>query len=132
MKVFLLLIGVFQMAVGCSGGPPNSDVGVCLSQPSNFGSSGGPPNSDAGLCLSQPSNFAPCDVDQQTCMGPVACRSCNGALRLWALRAAWSCGCATGTLNGRTGLYWQCALPPVCIPGPNTFTDSQCTVAACD
>jgi hypothetical protein len=57
MKILLLLIGLFQMAVGCSGGssPPISN--------------GSPPNSDVGVCLSQPSNFAPCDVDQQTCMG---------------------------------------------------------------
>jgi|SRR5712664_3632445 len=103
MKVFLL-IGVFQMAVGCSG----------------------------DVCLSQPQNFASCNVDHQTCMGPVACRSCNGALSLWALEPAWACGCETNTLDGRTGLYWQCALGPVCTPGPHTFTDSQCTIAAGD
>ncbi len=106
MKVFLLLIGLLQMTVGCS---------------------------DGGVCSSQPQNFAPCNVDHQTCMGPVACRSCNGALGLWALEPAWACGCETNTLNGRTGLYWQCALgPPVCTPGPDTFTDSQCTMAAAD
>ena len=104
MKVFLLLIGVFQMAFGCSG----------------------------GMCSSQPSNFEPCDVDQQTCVGPVACRSCNAALGLWALTPAWSCACATGTLNGKTGLYWQCAVSPdhTCTPGPNTFKDSKCTMPA--
>jgi len=58
MKVFLLLIGLLQMTVGCS---------------------------DGGVCSSQPQNFAPCNVDHQTCMGPVACRSCNGALGLWHL-----------------------------------------------
>jgi hypothetical protein len=102
MKVFLLLIAVFPVVVGCSG----------------------------DMCSSAPSNFEPCDVDQQTCMGPVACRPCNGPLGLWALIPAWSCGCGTTTLNGKTGLYWQCALPPACTSGPNTFTDSKCTMAA--
>jgi len=107
MKVFLLLIGVVQMAVGCSG--------------------------DGEVCSSQPQNFAPCNVDRQTCMGPVACRSCNGTLGLWALEPAWGCGCETNSLNGRTGLYWQCAIgSPVCTPGPDAFTDSQCTKTAAD
>lgn len=106
MKVFLLLIGVFQMAAGCGG------------------------SSSSGMCLSEPSNFERCDVAHQTCTGPVACRSCNGALGLWAFEPAWACGCETNSLNGKTGLYWQCALLPVCTPGPNTFTDSQCTKPA--
>jgi len=103
MKVFLL-VGFFQMAVACSGEAP---------------------------CSSQPHNFASCDVDHETCTGPVACRSCNGALGLWDLEPAWACTCATNTVvGGKTGLYWQCVLRPVCTPGPGTFTDSQCTMAA--
>ena len=112
MKVFLLLIGVVQMVVGCSG-----DGEGFL----------------PGMCSPQPQNFEPCNVDRQTCMGPVACRSCNSALRLWALEPAWGCGCGTNTVGGRTGLYWQCAIgPPVCTPGPDTFTDSRCTKTAAD
>ena len=42
MKVFLLLIGLLQMTIGCS---------------------------DGGVCSSQPQNSAPCNVDHQTCMG---------------------------------------------------------------
>jgi hypothetical protein len=103
MKVFVLLIGVFQMAIGCSG---------------------------SSQCSSEPSNFDSCDVDQQICAGPVACRSCNAAPALWDVRPAWSCECATGTLDGKTGLYWQCALTPACTSGPDTFTDSKCTVPA--
>ena len=105
MKVFLLVIGLFQMVVGCAG---------------------------ESSCSSKPGNFAPCDVDHQICAGAVACRSCNSALGLWALEPAWYCGCEIGTLDGRTGLYWQCALPPACTPGSNTFTDSQCTIAVRD
>jgi hypothetical protein len=103
MKVFLLFIGVIQMAGGCSGREE---------------------------CSSQPQNFASCSVEHQTCVGPVACRSCNATLALWALEPTWECGCETNTLNGRTGLYWQCALAPVCAAGPDTFTDSQCTKTA--
>jgi hypothetical protein len=105
MKVSLLLIGAFQMAVGCSG---------------------------SSQCSSQPTNFEACDVDGQTCTGPVACQSCNDALRLWDLRPAWSCQCETNTLNEKTGLYWQCAVPPVCAAGPDTFTDSKCTIHGSD
>lgn len=104
MKLFVLLVGVFQMAVGCSG----------------------------GSCSSRPSNFGPCDVDQQVCMGPVSCQSCNGPLALWALEPAWYCVCGTGTVDGKTGLYWQCALPPACTSGPDTFTDAKCTMPAGD
>jgi hypothetical protein len=29
-------------------------------------------------------------------------------------------------------LYWQCAVPPVCAAGPDTFTDSKCTIHGSD
>jgi hypothetical protein len=105
MKFFLLLIVVLGLTAGCSG-------------------------SSSTPCSAGPSNGESCDVDQQSCTGAVACRSCNGALGLFELLPAFSCECTTGTVNGKTALYWQCALIPACTAGPGAFTDSKCTVPA--
>ena len=64
------------------------------------------------------------------CGGQSVCRSCNSGLGLWAVMPVWSCVCASATVNGSTGLYWQCPSGPVCQLGPGTFVDSQCTEPA--
>jgi|GEM_PF-6624874 len=97
---------------------------------SSCGSGPGPTGSDGGECTSQPQMGSPCAVDQQSCDGPTVCRSCNSGLGLWALEPAWGCVCASWTVNGSAGLYWQCPMVPVCTLAPGTFADSQCTQPA--
>ena len=87
---------------------------------------------DGDACTAQPQNFGSCPLEGQSCAGPTACRSCNGALGLWAILPAWFCTCAANTVGGSEGLYWACANAPVCTRGPSTgyptFADSQCTI----
>jgi len=87
---------------------------------------------DAGECIGTPwpPVYVTCTLDEQPCGGQSVCRSCNSALGLWAMMPVWSCVCASATVNGSTGLYWQCPSIPVCLLGPGTFVDSLCTVSA--
>lgn len=87
---------------------------------------------DAGVCMSSiwPPIYLPCTLDEHPCGGQSTCRSCNAALGLWRMMPVWGCVCASETVNGSTGLYWQCPSVPVCTLGPDTFSDSQCTQPA--
>jgi hypothetical protein len=80
---------------------------------------------DGGECVGP--MFGACTLDEQPCGGQTSCRSCNAGLGLWKVMPVWLCVCASATVNGSTGLYWQCPSIPVCTPGPDTFVDSQCT-----
>jgi len=87
---------------------------------------------DGGECIgpSWPPVYAACTLDEHPCGGQSVCRSCNSGLGLWAIMPVWSYVCASATVNGSTGLYWQCPSGPVCQLGPGTFVDSQCTEPA--
>jgi hypothetical protein len=87
---------------------------------------------DGGECIGTPwpPVYVACTLDEHPCGGQSVCRSCNSALGLWAIMPVWSCVCASATVNGSTGLYWQCPSGPVCQLGPGTFVDSQCTEPA--
>jgi hypothetical protein len=102
-------------------------VGLALGLESGCGSKA-LSTADGGTCTSAPVGFPPCSVAGSYCTGPTACRSCNGALGLWAILPAWDCACTTATINGSTSLRWECPSEPVCTVSPGTFTDSQCTM----
>jgi hypothetical protein len=87
---------------------------------------------EAGVCMPStwPSIDLHCTLDEHPCGGQSTCRSCNGALSLWRMMPVWGCACASATVNGETGLYWQCPSVPVCQPGIGTFVDSECTQPA--
>lgn len=98
------------------------------SQPSPSHSDAGWTLTDGGECIGP--QIGACTLDEHPCAGQTACRSCNAALGLWKIMPAWLCVCASITVNGSTGLYWQCPSLPVCTLGPDTFVDSQCTEPA--
>ena len=104
--------------------PPTGDVGVDSAAQWTL--------TDGGECIgpSWPPVYAPCTLDEHPCGGQSVCRSCNAGLGLWKIMPVWSCVCANATVNGSTGLYWQCPSLPVCTLGPDTFVDSQCTEPA--
>jgi hypothetical protein len=104
--------------------PPTGDVGVDSAAKWTL--------TDGGECIgpSWPPVYTACTLDEHPCGGQSVCRSCNSGLGLWAIMPVWSCVCASATVNGSTGLYWQCPSVPVCQLGPGTFVDSQCTQPA--
>lgn len=86
---------------------------------------------DAGECIvtSRLPIYEACTLDEHPCGGQSVCRSCNSA-GLWKIVPVWPCVCVSATVNGSTGLHWQCPMHPICQPGPGTFVDSQCTLPA--
>ena len=101
-------------------GPPTGDMGVDSDAEWTF--------TDGGECIGP--QIGACTLDEHPCAGQTACRSCNAALGLWKIMPAWLCVCASITVNGSTGLYWQCPSLPVCTLGPDTYVDSECTEPA--
>ena len=86
---------------------------------------------DAGVCMPSiwPPIYLSCTLDENPCGGQWTCRSCGQGL--CSMMPVWSCVCASATVNGSTGLYWQCPGSPVCRQiDPGNFVDSQCTVPA--
>jgi len=130
--IFLSSLGV--AACGSDSGPSPVDGGGRLdlqSQPSPSPLDAEWTLTDAGECMSPvwPPIYLACTLDEHPCGGISTCRSCNGALGLWRMMPVWPCACESATVNGATGLYWQCSSGgAVCQPGPGNFVDSQCTV----
>ena len=130
--IFLSSLGV--AACGSDSGPSPVDGGGRLdlqSQPSPSPLDAEWTLTDAGECMSPvwPPIYLACTLDEHPCGGISTCRSCNGALGLWRMMPVWPCACENATVNGATGLYWQCSSGgAVCQPGPGNFVDSQCTV----
>jgi hypothetical protein len=104
--------------------PPTGEVGVDSASTWTL--------TDGGECIFTPwpPIYVACTLDEHPCGGQSVCRSCNAALGLWKMMPVWSCVCASVTVNGSTGLYWECPSSPVCQLGPGTFVDSQCTEPA--